>query len=146
MQYLDAPKAFERRRMKRVWTLSTCFAHFGAARSLRHFGGSAISSDGQTVVVAMWEDEIVHRDSGATYRSRFGPALKGKSQKVSNQWRAHLQWAIAHCNSLVHVVVLKADDAEADPRVVSSCYPDDSLVMRITNFDAYSGIFEACMP
>lgn len=129
--------------MRQVWTLSTCFEHFGAARSRRHFGGSAISDDGTTVVVAMWEDEIVRQDDRVTYQSRFGPALRGKSQGVSQQWIAHLKWAISHCNGCVHVVVLTTEDTEANPRVVHSCYPDDSLIMQITEFDAKTGFFRA---
>src|SRR5271163_4274164 len=78
--------------MAQAWTLSTCFEHFGAARSRRHFRGSAISNDGKIVVVAMWEDELDHQDRQVTYQSRFGPALKGRSKKVSSQWIAHLRW------------------------------------------------------
>jgi hypothetical protein len=132
--------------MKTGWTLSTSFEHFGAARSRRHFGGSAISDDGGTVVVAMWDDEIVRQDSSVTYQSRFGPPLKGKSQKVSMQWITNLKWAIARCGSRVRVVILTAEDTQANPRVVSSCYPDDTLVMRITRFNAKTGCFEARTP
>jgi hypothetical protein len=130
--------------MKRAWTLSTCFEHFGAARSRQHFGGSAISHDGETVVVAMWEDEIDRQASQATYQSLFGPTLKGKSERVSLQWRTHLKWAIAHCNGRVSVVVLTPEETQANPRVIRSCYPDDALIMQITHFDEKSGIFQAC--
>jgi hypothetical protein len=131
--------------MREAWTLSTCFEHFGAARSRRHFAGSAISDDGATVVVAMWEDEFVRQDSRLTYQPPFAPTLKGKSQKVSQQWIAHLKWAISRCNSCVRVVVLTAEDAQANPRVVRSCYPDDSLVMRITEFNSKTGMFRAAL-
>jgi hypothetical protein len=130
--------------MKQVWTLSTCFEHFGAARCRRHFGGSAVSHDGRTVVVAMWEDEIVREDSRATYRSRFGPALKGKSQRVSMQWITNLKWAITRCKGCVRVVVLTAEETQANPRVIRSCYPDDALTMQITHFDSKTGTFQAC--
>jgi hypothetical protein len=139
-------RRYRRSDMKQGWTLSTCFEHFGAVRSHRHFGGSAISGDGATVVVAMWEDEIVRRGGRVTYQSRFGPALKGKSQRVSAQWITHLKWALAHCGGCVRVVVLTAEDAEANPRVIRACYPDDSLVMQITDFDPKSGIFKAHVP
>jgi hypothetical protein len=129
--------------MKTDWTLSTSFEHFGAMRSRQHFGGSAISNDGRTVVVAMWEDEIAHRDDRVTYQSRFGPALKGRSQKISLQWVTHIKWAINHCNSHVRVVVLRAEDTEATPRIIRSCYPDDTLVMQITSFNPKTGCFEA---
>jgi hypothetical protein len=130
--------------MKRAWTLSTCFEHFGAARSRQHFGGSAISHDGGTVVVAMWEDEIIRQDGQATYRSQFGPTLKGKSRGVSLQWITHLKWAIAHCEVCVRVVVLTAEEMAANPRIIRSCYPDDGLTMRITHFDPKTGFFRAC--
>jgi hypothetical protein len=130
--------------MKQAWTLSTCFEHFGAARSRRHFAGSAISHDGGTVVVAMWEDEIARQDSQAMYRSRSGPTLKGKSQRVSLQWIAHLKWAIAHCGGCIRVVVLTAEETPTNPRVIRSCYPDDALIMQITHFDSKTGFFQAC--
>jgi hypothetical protein len=129
--------------MRQAWTLSTCFEHFGAARSRRHFGGSAISNDGGTVVVAMWDDEIDRQDSRVTYQSRFGPTLKGKSQRVSQQWITHLKWAITRCNKCVRVVVLTAEDTQANPRVIRCCYPDDSLIMQITDFDSKTGFFRA---
>jgi hypothetical protein len=129
--------------VKREWTLSGAFEHFGAVRSLRHFGGSAISADGRTVVVAMWEDEIVREGKRATYQSRFGPALKGNSKRISLQWIAHIEWAMAHCGGHINVVVLTAEDAQAHPRVIRSCCPDDGLVMQITRFDAKTGCFEA---
>lgn len=129
--------------LRQPWTLSTCFEHFGAIRSRRHFGGSAVSGDGAIVVVAMWDDELARDDSCLTYQSRIAPTLKGKSQRVSQQWIAHLKWAIAHCDSRLHVVILTAEDTQAHPRVVRSCYPDDSLVMQITDFDSRTGVFRA---
>lgn len=132
--------------MKADWTLSASFEHFGAVRPLRHFAGSAVSNDGRSVVVAMWSDEIVRHDNHATYQSLFGPPLKGKSRKVSLQWITHLKWAIKHCKGCVRVVVLQAEDARTNPRVIRACYPDDALVMQITSFNAKTGYFEARTP
>jgi hypothetical protein len=129
--------------MRQAWTLSTCFEHFGAIRSRRHFGGSAVSNDGGTVVLAMWEDELIREQSRCTYASRFAPTLQGRSARISQQWIAHLKWAIARCDSQVRVVVLTAQDREAHPRVVASCYPDDSLIMQITDFNSRTGSFRA---
>ena len=134
------------RHMKQTWTLSTSFEHFGAARSRRHFGGSAISDDGGTVVVAMWEDEIVQEGGRVTYKSRFAPTLGGQSRRVSQQWISHLKWAISHCNACVRVVVLRAEDAQANPKVVQCCYPDDQLILQITQFNAKTGCFQARSP
>ncbi len=46
----------------------------------------------------------------------------------------------------MRVVVLTAEDAEANPRIVRSCYPDDTLIMRIIRFNAKTGCFEARTP
>jgi hypothetical protein len=129
--------------VKRTWTLSSAFEHFGAVRSLRHFGGSAVSADGRTVAVAMWEDEIVRQGNRATYQSKFGPALKGNSRRISLQWIAHIEWAMAHCGGRINVVVLTAEDPQAHPRVIRACHPDDELVMQITRFDPKTGCFDA---
>jgi hypothetical protein len=126
-----------------AWTLSSSFEFFGASRALKHFGGSAISPDGHTVVVAMWDDELTGENSHMIYRSKFGPALRGKSQKISHQWIAHLNWAISHCNGRVRVVVLTPEDAQANPRVIRSCFPDETLRMQITSFDRKTGCFTA---
>jgi hypothetical protein len=91
----------------------------------------------------MWDDEIVRQGNRATYQSRFGPALKGNSKRISLQWIAHIEWAIAHCSGRINVVVLTAEDPQAHPRVIRSCCPDDELVMQITRFDAKTGCFEA---
>jgi hypothetical protein len=133
--------------MDQDWMLSTCFEHFGAVRSRRHFGGSAISDDGETVVVALWEDEMIRdHDNHITYQSRFGPTVKGKSKKISMQWISHLKWAVDHCNGCVRVVVLTAEDIWANPRVIRSCHPDDTLVLRITQLNAKTGCFQAQIP
>jgi hypothetical protein len=91
----------------------------------------------------MCDDEIVRQGNLATYQSRFGPALKGNSKRISLQWIAHIEWAIAHCSGRINVVVLTAEDLLAHPRVIRTCYPDDDLVMQITRFDAKTGCFEA---
>ena len=144
---VPGPRSFSRgSHMSQAWTLSAAFEHFGAVCSRRHFGGSAISDDGGTVVVAVWEDEIVRRDNQVAYQPRGGPTVKGKSARVSQQWKSHLKWAIAHCNGYVRVVVLKAADTEATPRVIECCYPDDDLVLQITQFDAATGSFRARVP
>jgi hypothetical protein len=60
------------------------------------------------------------------------------------QWINHLKWAVTHCKGRVRIVVLTAKETQGNPRVISSCYPDDTLIMQITNFDSKTGYFEAC--
>src|ERR1700744_2977211 len=91
----------------------------------------------------MWEDELTGENSQMIYRSKFGPTLRGKSQKLSHQWIANLEWAISHCRGRVRVVVLTPEDAKANPRVIRSCLPAHALRMQITSFDRKTGCFTA---
>jgi hypothetical protein len=125
------------------WTLPACFAHFGVVAPHRHFSLSAVSSDGKTVVVAMWEDEFERQSDRIIYQSRYRPIFGGKLRRISNQWIANLKWACRHCDCLVRVVIIRADDVQANPRTIKFCYPDDSLIMRITRLDIETGVFRA---
>lgn len=62
------------------------------------------------------------------------------------QWKSHLKWAMAHCDGLLRVVVLKAVDTQAKPKVLESCYPDANLILKIIRFDAKTGCFRARYP
>ena len=95
-------------------------------------------------MVAMWNHEVVREGGVTIYQPRFVPTLKAGSGRVSLKWIADLKWAISRCDRRVRVVILIAREANADPRAVLACYPDDDLVMQITQFDATSGYFQAC--
>lgn len=129
--------------MVQVQTLAGCFTHFGAVCASRRFSRSAITQDGQTVVVAIWEDEVQRDGNRIIYEPRYRPKLKGKSRGVDTELTANLKWARDHCGSLVRVVILTAEDVAAEPRKIMYCYPDDSLVMRITEFDSRTRTFRA---
>jgi hypothetical protein len=64
-------------------------------------------------------------------------------QRISNQWIANLKWACRHCDCLVRVVMIQAEDVLANPRTIKLCYPDNSLIMRITRLDFETGVFRA---
>ena len=93
--------------------------------------------------MGMWDDEFESEVGRTIYQSRYRPNLKGNPMRVSKQWMANLRWARDHCDSLVRVVVLRAEDVKASPRAVKSCYPDDSLLMRIVHLDNKTGAFRA---
>lgn len=124
-------------------TLAECFAYFGAVCASRRFSKSAITQDGQTVVVAIWEDEVQREGDRVVYESRYKPRLKGKVRGVDSELVANIKWALAHCFGLVRVVMLAAEDVTAEPRKIVCCYPDDRLVMRITGFDSRTRTFRA---
>lgn len=126
-----------------VQTLADCFTYFGAVCASRRFSKSAITQDGQTVVVAIWEDEVQRDGDRVVYESRYRPKLKGKLRGVESELIANLKWARDRCAGLIRVVILTAEDVTAEPRKIMYCYPDDSLVMRITEFDNRTGTFRA---
>jgi hypothetical protein len=132
-----------RSEMLQLRNLGECFGYFGAVCASRRFSRSAVSQDGQTVVVAVWDDELQRKGDHVVYETRYRPTLKGKLRGVDSEWIANIKWARAHCESLVRVVILTAEDANANPRTVRYCYPDDSLVMRITQFNSRTGELRA---
>ena len=129
--------------MMQLQTLGECFGHFGAVCASRRFSRSAVSQDGRTVVVAVWDDELQRLGGRVVYETRYRPTLKGKLRGVDSEWIANIKWARGHCESLVRVVILTAEDAKANPRTVRYCYPDDSLIMRITHFNGRTGELRA---
>jgi len=126
----------------RRWTLSACFAHFGVKRPARHFTGSALSDDGKTVVVALWEDEIVQDNQQAFCLARGRLGLGKRSNQLSKKWITNLEWAYEH-NCRMRVVLLKRKEGESEPKRMIACYPNDALVMRITKFDTTTGELRA---
>jgi hypothetical protein len=91
----------------------------------------------------MWDDEFGREGNRITYQTQYRPALKGKSRSIESEWVANLTWARTHCDGIVRVVVLAAEDVNANPRTIQYCYPDDSLIMRITHLDVRSGVLRA---
>jgi hypothetical protein len=129
--------------MVQVQSLTRCFTHFGAVCASNRLSKSAITQDGQTVVIAIWEDEVQRDGDRVIYQSRYRPALKGKSRRVESELMANLKWAKDHCGGLVRVVILTAEDVRAEPRKIMYCYADDSLVMRVTELDCRARTFRA---
>jgi hypothetical protein len=125
----------------RRWTRAACFEHFGAVCKNARWSWSARSRDGKTVVLTMWEDEITERDGKTIYQSRLRPKIQrrpGAAERLEN-----LIWARDHCDGLMRVVRMTARDVNAETRSIATCYPDDDLIMRLTELDPRSGRFRA---
>jgi len=123
------------------WTRQACFEHFGADCKNPRWSWSARSADGSTVVITMWEDEITEDGTTVVYQSRRRPRMRkrpGETERLEN-----LIWARNHCGGLFRVVRMTAQDVRANPRSIASCYPDDGLVMRITELNEARGTFRA---
>jgi len=125
----------------RRWTREACFEHFGAICKNPRWSWSARSLDGRTVVMTMWEDEIRWDGPKATYQSRARARTRkraGETERLEN-----LKWARDHCDGLVRVVRMTAQDENANPRSIATCYPDNDLVMRVVALDETDGTFRA---
>jgi hypothetical protein len=128
--------------MPKKWTRAGCFEHFGAVCKNPRWSWSARSPDGKTVVMTMWQDEIGRDGDLMTYQSRPRPpgeeTRPGALERIEN-----LKWARDYCDSLVRVVIMRAEDVKASPRTIADCYPHEKLVMRITYLDEGTGAFRA---
>lgn len=123
------------------WTRQACFEHFGAICRNPRWSWSAKSKDGKTVVMTMWEDEIDWDGPKAIYQSRA--RIRTRKRPGETERIANLKWARDHCDGLVRVVRMTAQDVKANPRRIATCRPDDELVMRITALDEANGSFRA---
>ncbi len=123
------------------WTREACFEHFGAICKNPRWSWSARSPDGKTVVMTMWEDEIVWDGSKATYQSRA--RIRTHKRAGETERLGNLMWARDNCDGRVRVVRMTARDEKANPRSIATCYPDDDLIMRVTALDEVNGTFRA---
>jgi hypothetical protein len=110
---------------------------------LATFLSSQLVMTGRRLVVTMWEDEIERENDKVTYQSRYLLLTQGQSSRVRKKWTANMKWARDHCDSLVRVVVLVAQNPQSKPKKFHSCYPHETLVMRIMHFDVITGAFRA---
>ena len=130
--------------MSREWTLSECFAHFGATGANPRWSWSARSSDDKTVVLTLWQDQFKRGPGNTTIyeaiEKKGGNWLKrpGNRERLNNLIHAH-----DYCDGQFHVVVTIARDINANPRSIAECFPHDRLIMRITELDRQTGEFRA---
>ena len=131
--------------MEKNWSLRDAFAYFGARATNPRWSWSARSTDGETVVLTWWLDEISRDDAGKLVRDernhpRFSVwnKLPGNKDRIKN-----LAWARAHCEGLFRVVWIKSKDRRAIPRYAATRYPDPKLWMRLTYLDEQTGEFAA---
>jgi hypothetical protein len=116
---------------QRRWaTKRDAFAHYNGAKADNPvWGWSAISEDGKTVVVALWDDRF---NSSGDYSDLFREGDPDWSSKPGNLSRAkHLRHAKERCDGLFRVVRVRARDPKAKPRAIAEHWTDDTLVMRL---------------
>lgn len=126
---------------RRKWTREACFKHFGAVCRNPRWSWSARSNDGKTVVMTMWDDEIVWDGKVATYGSLPKKSTRnrpGESERLEN-----LKWALDHCDGIVRVVRMSATHKDPYTRKIAKCFPDDGLIMRVVHLDEKGRTFRA---
>ncbi|SEP50735.1 hypothetical protein SAMN02990966_07748 [Rhodospirillales bacterium URHD0017] len=127
----------------RKWTRQACFQHFDALCRNPRWSWSARSADGKTVVMTMWEDEIVWKGRTATYQSLSRNVTRKRKRPGETERLENLKWARDHCGGLVRVVMMTATNKDPYSRKIATCYPADHLIMRIGQLDEGNGTFRA---
>jgi hypothetical protein len=119
--------------MKRGYTHTEAFAYFGAEPRNTYWSWSGRSSDGQTVVVTLWDHEQ------GMIRGRFSFKDRPDMSKLGAQWLVKdLKWALDHCNGRVHVIRAFAKDPKARELKIDYCEPA-SYTMKVAYLDLETG-------
>ncbi len=130
--------------MPEKWTLAKSFSHFGAAGTNPRWSWSARSADGKTVVMTLWDDLLDYSNQPITYSTVGAERLPECMDQPGNRERLeNLKWARDHCDGMFRVVITRAVDVGAHPREIAECFPQDRLLMRITDLNEETGEFAA---
>jgi hypothetical protein len=99
---------------------------------------SGRNEDLPRVVVTAWTDYFDH--SGSEYR--FKPLTD--ENKAGRKWLIDdVQYAIDHCNCIVHLVLAEAKSTTEIPRKIARCEAVLHMVLEITEFDPITAGFTA---
>ncbi|CAA6603793.1 conserved hypothetical protein [Rhodospirillaceae bacterium LM-1] len=126
-----------------VWTLKSCFEHFGAKQKNQRWSWSGRSDDGAIVVVTLWKD-ILKVSNGVAEYDAFGHDAEKWIDKVGNRERLdNLKWALSHCDGIFRGIITVARDTETRPREIQECFPYQAR-MKIHALNEATGEFKAC--
>jgi hypothetical protein len=125
--------------MANKWTRTAAFRFLNTEPRNPNWSWSARSTDGKTVVVTLWKDELRGPAGKMIYvRNDLGDWYDGNGSRFFFE---DLTWALANCGGIVRVIVA-VRDRSASPRVrTAECYPQKNLFMRITHLDPEIGAF-----
>ncbi len=106
-----------------IWTLSSAYGYFGAV-AFNLAGRGRLGSDGKTVVLNWWKDQVIHESGRLIYDNRSHPRLEDWHGQYGNRDRIrNLLWAREHCDSLFRIVWCEARDPNAAVRKMMVRYP-----------------------
>ncbi|MGC2827106.1 MAG: hypothetical protein WA322_23245 [Pseudolabrys sp.] len=117
-------------------TRRNAFAKFGVTPVNNRWAWSARNETTKIVVICLWKDRFRGEEGKLTYVPR--DKIEVGSKPGWGQFMRDLQFAVDHCNGLVHIIMLVAKDMNADPRSIVDCYPT-GMVMKVTEFNPETG-------
>jgi len=127
--------------MPRKWSKTEAFAYWGAKGKNSRWSWSARSTDGHTVVITLWKDQLKSHQGQIVYSTLHHANLSkdpGKTERIEN-----LIWAEDHCDGRFRVVITVAEDENARPRKIAYCYPKEDWIMKIAELNRETGEFRA---
>lgn len=127
--------------MPKMTTLTAAFGHFGATLRNPRWSWSAVSDDGKSVVVTIWDDEV-GPDGSVDF---FGHPRRDRWQhQIGNRFRKEdLIYAREKCGGLFRVVRIEAVDPTAKPRAIKNRRADPDAIMKLIKLDERTGEFSA---
>jgi len=127
--------------MPRVTTLAEAFDFFGTVPRNPRWAWSAVSPDGKTVAVTLWDHE--RADDGSVDFFDTDKRVRWMGRIGNRDRIKNLRHAIAHCDGKFRVVRVIAKDINADPRRIKDRIADPHTIMQIVRFDEDTGEFAA---
>jgi hypothetical protein len=125
--------------MATAWSRTAAFRFFNTEPRNPNWSWSARSADGKTVAVTLWRHEFEGPAGKMVYaREAFGTWHKGSGSRV---FLEDLLWAFVNCAGIVRVIVAVRDRGSESVVRTAECYPQKSLVMRVTYVDPETGAF-----
>ncbi len=129
--------------MRKDWTKTAAFEHFGVALENVQWSWSGISEDARTVAVVLWQDVVKGRDGALVYLDDEDPEAEWR-QRIGNKHRIqHLKHALDMLDGQFRAIIAKAVDLNADPRKIEKCFPQAGVFWKVDSLDERTGAFTA---
>jgi hypothetical protein len=120
-------------------TRTDAFKRFHVTLKNVQWSRSGRTSDGSSVIVALWRDRLKLVDGVITYKHSMDDGwFKSPGQR---ELRDNLVWSRDKCGGIFKVVVVTAKDTSAIPREVASSDPEMRYDMVLMSLDEESGAF-----
>jgi hypothetical protein len=125
--------------MASKWTRTAAFRFFNTEPRNPNWSWSARSDDGKTVVATLWKHELLGPAGRMVCARRdLGDWYEGNGSRFFFE---DLAWALAKCGGIIRVIVAVRDWSASPCVRMAECYPQKSLLMRITHLNLETGAF-----